>query len=195
MAGPCRRGQAVSSAEIIEAGAISLPEIADSINDKVAATEQHARSAAQGAIEIGALLAEAKKQIAHGEFETWVKVNTTLAPRTARAYMRLAIKIPALPEAERQRVAGMPVRQAIAAITTDPTPPPSSSWSHAVRHSSLDDRERAVVKLKKTAGGIREATKLLAIGVGLPPAKIASLRSALTGALEELDLLQQGGGA
>lgn len=179
--------------EIIDMGAISLSEIATAINAKVAVTEQHARSAAQGAIEVGVLLGDAKSQVAHGEFEIWVKANTTLAPRTARAYMRLAGKVQSLPEAERQRVADLPVRQAIAAITTDPTPPPSSSWNQAARHRNQDDRQRAVTRFKKTSGGIREATRLLASGVGLTPAKIVALRSALTSALEELDLLQQGG--
>jgi hypothetical protein len=42
------------------------------------------------AIRAGELLLEAKREVAHGEWESWLQANVPFQPRTARAYMQLA---------------------------------------------------------------------------------------------------------
>ena len=44
----------------------------------------------QRAAEAGHLLAQAKAQVPHGQWETWVAENTAVSPRTARGYMQVA---------------------------------------------------------------------------------------------------------
>lgn len=82
---------------------VNLTEKAKKINAAVLAAEASAKSAVQHALAAGNLLIEAKKAIGHGGWQKWVVSNCDLAPRTARAYMRLAETLPKLPELERQR--------------------------------------------------------------------------------------------
>ena len=101
-----------------------LATLPTKINTAVSDAEQHARHAVQRAIEAGKLLRQAKSLLQYGEFETWVIKHCSVAPRTAKAYMRLAEKFPFLKPEERQRVAELPLRQAITAVITPPEAPP-----------------------------------------------------------------------
>jgi hypothetical protein len=64
----------------------------------------------------GRLLLEAKEQVAHGEWQEWVRDNCQFALRTAQAYMSVARRWPEL-EAKTQRVARLSLRRAIAELT------------------------------------------------------------------------------
>lgn len=69
-----------------------------------------ARSALEHALECGRLLAEAKRKIPHGSWESFVKDSCSIAPRTARLYQRLHRNRARL--GDRQHVAELSVRQA-----------------------------------------------------------------------------------
>ena len=88
--------------------------LAQRIREEIAAARKAARSSIDHALRAGELLTEAKAGMAHGEWRPWLDENVQIADRTARAYMRLARRWPALPESERQRVADLPLRRAIA---------------------------------------------------------------------------------
>lgn len=106
----------------------ALPGLANKINEATTAAESHARSAVQYALTAGALLVQAKARVPHGEWQTWLAANCTVAPRTASAYMRLATRLPELPDAERQRVADSSLRGALEALAQAKPTAPADPW-------------------------------------------------------------------
>lgn len=182
-----------TAGEIIGAGERSVPELARQINEKVRAAENNARSAVQNALEAGQLLNEAKRQVPHGKWSAWLAEHITVAPRTAQAYMRLANKVPALPDQKRNAVADLPLREAMAAIATDPAPPTRAPAAQPPR--DREQRDRVVDQFQSTAKSIREAAKWFGYNMALKPQKVATLRKKLQDALAELDRMQQEGGA
>lgn len=74
------------------------------------AASRAAQSAIQHALAAGRLLAEAKRKIPHGSWESYVKDSCGIAPRTASLYQRLHRHRDRLPN--RQHVAELSVRQA-----------------------------------------------------------------------------------
>lgn len=97
----------------------TLPALAANINQEYAAVIETANMAVDHARRCGELLRQAKAQLQHGEWSAWVQENCSFSDRTARAYMRLADRLPALEEGKRQRVAEMPLREALAAIANE----------------------------------------------------------------------------
>ena len=65
----------------------TLPEIAAAIK----VIEQYvAKTALEGAVQIGECLLEAKSQINHGEFDTWCQENLNYSRRTAERFMKIS---------------------------------------------------------------------------------------------------------
>lgn len=165
-----------------------LPNLAEKIKNATAAAEAGARSAMQNALLAANLLIEAKGYVKHGEWENWLLSNCSLAPRTARAYMSLAKKLPALPEPERQRVADLPLREAITAITTDSTRPKRITGN---AHPRRDDREKVSASMIAAANTVREVARLVSFG-SVKRAKLDVARNKLLVALADVDkLLEQ----
>jgi len=94
----------------------ALDALADKINTEHEAVCKAAMTATQHAIKCGVLLAEAKSGLSHGQWLPWLKENCELSERTTQAYMRLARRYEELDGEEAQRVADLPVRQAMVAI-------------------------------------------------------------------------------
>ena len=169
-----------------------ITELATRINSRVKMAETHARKALECALEIGALLIEAKALVPHGGWNDWITHNCVLASRTARSYVQLATVYPSLPEPERQRVAALPVREAVRAIATDPMAPArAASEAPTCLPRDSQERNRLIKKFRATAGRLREATKFFDCGLDLKGAKVSVLRRALTDAIAELDRLQE----
>lgn len=80
------------------------------IRQEHAAVNVAAQTALQHALEAGRLLADARHNIPHGSWESYVKDSCGIAPRTASLYLRLHRKRDRLPN--RQHVADLSVRQA-----------------------------------------------------------------------------------
>ena len=102
---------------------------------KIDAAHRAATSAIQNAltnaVRCGELLIQAKSQVPHGEWLTWLQGQTKVSERTAQAYMRLARKLKSI---DPQRVADLSVRDALAVISTPkprPKPEPRSGVSPA----------------------------------------------------------------
>lgn len=131
----------------------TLTVIGADIHRLVGEVHHHGARAAEIAIKVGALLAEAKESVDHGQWETWLTTNTPLAPRTARAYMRLSVQAQQLDGPERQRVADLPVREAIKAMLTAPESPPRSPAVHDCRRSS---RERMLHRYNSAMSKLRK---------------------------------------
>ena len=94
----------------------ALDALADRINAEHIAVGEAAMTATQHAINCGNLLIEAKSGLAHGQWLPWLKENCDLSERTVQAYTRLARRYPKLDDEKAQRVADLPVRQAMVAI-------------------------------------------------------------------------------
>ena len=141
------------------------------------------------ALAAGALLIEAKKQVAHGEWENWLESNCQVAPRTAQSYMRLFKQLPLLEDSKAQRVADLPLREVMRAIATDPAKPSQPRYSD-VRLAKKDDAERAVTALNKSAAALKAAAKNVNCWRELKGAQIVSLRKKLTDALEAIDRME-----
>jgi len=95
---------------------VALSDLASRIRATHAAVTEAARTATRHAIECGGLLIEAKSGVPHGAWLPWLEEHCQLSDRTAQAYMRLARRLPDLEDPKAQRVADLPVRQAMTAI-------------------------------------------------------------------------------
>jgi hypothetical protein len=71
----------------------------------------------QHALEAGQLLIQAKDQIPHGEWLTWLQTHCDIGERQSQNYMRLARDLPRLNPANTQRVADLSVRQALTLVS------------------------------------------------------------------------------
>jgi len=90
--------------------------IAGAINAAHAGVEAAKREGARYAVECGRLLAQAKETTPHGGWDAWLRLNTTVSPRTAQLYMRIARHVEG-DSAKAQRVADLSVREAAAEAT------------------------------------------------------------------------------
>jgi Protein of unknown function (DUF3102) len=121
---------------------IPLADLAGRINDEHRLAEQHARSAVEHALKCGELLIEAKGKVQHGEWLPWLKANCAVSERTAQAYMRLAHEIPKLDPGKAQRVADLPLREALKALSAPlgaDAPTPSDLRALLAHHMKLID--------------------------------------------------------
>ena len=76
--------------ELKEARQDGLADLAARINAEHDAAFGRAREAVQHAAECGRLLLEAKAQVRHGEWLSWLEVDTKVSARQSQKYMRLA---------------------------------------------------------------------------------------------------------
>lgn len=172
---------------IVSTMPISLATLADSINANIREAEGAARSAMQKALIAGQQLNEAKEQVPHGQWKTWLAENVQAAERTAQAYMKLAREVPLLSDEEAQRVADLPLREAMKAIATSPEAPPRAP---DMRVRKLEDRERIKRAFAKSATKIRQVARMAEYGVRIKPREIEAARSALQQALAQLEELE-----
>ncbi len=135
----------------------ALADLASRIANAVTSAESCARDAVAYALQAGALLIQAKQKVGHGGWLAWLDKNVTMAPRTCQAYMRLAEKVPLLPPAEARRVADLPLREAVRAMTTNPSAHPPNPRVHFENA----DRKRLVEKLRHTSNVLRRFSRHL----------------------------------
>ena len=94
----------------------TLNGLATGIREKHQAALDAAANAVSLAREAGELLIQAKAQVEHGQWANWLNANVQFSERTAQGYMRLVRELPKLDDEKAQRVAVMPLRQALKAI-------------------------------------------------------------------------------
>ena len=169
---------------------IPLESLAVRINHCICDAEKSARTAMDLALEAGHSLNLAKEQVPHGQWNAWLAENVTAAPRTAQAYMRLAREVPLLSVEEAQRVADLPLREAVKAIATSPDAPTRSNLP-TIRVKTLNDRDRLSKAFDTAAKGIKKVSRASAHGVSLQQKDIGAARRALEQALAQLDELER----
>jgi hypothetical protein len=94
-----------------------LAELARQIAAAHEGCERALKEGLAHALEAGRLLAEAKRRVAHGEWQDWVRTNCPFSVRTAQSYMSVVSRFDALSEAEAQRVALLSYREAVHELT------------------------------------------------------------------------------
>jgi hypothetical protein len=99
-----------------EVDEVSLPALAAAVRTAIEYAQKHAKRAVDSARTVGQNLMLAKCKVPHGEWESWIAQNTPLSARTAQAYMKLAASLDELPPEKAQRVALLPIREALCAI-------------------------------------------------------------------------------
>ena len=177
-----------TTVEVLDVGQSSISELATRISYRLQALEGHARKATEYAFEVGQLLIEAKKQVQHGEWANWLETDCNLAPRTARAYMQFARQFSALSDEKRQRVAELPIREALKAIITDPTPPVRYESTRRIR--TEDERKKVKEVFVKARNQLTEAAREFEHGFPVKGNKVERLRKQLQAVLAQLDDLQ-----
>jgi phage N-6-adenine-methyltransferase len=106
----------------------SLGALAKRIQAAHEAAQASARTTLESAILCGELLLEAKRLVAHGRFLPWLDENTTLGPRQAQRYMRVARNQDALRNASSEtHLAG-----AMALLAGPKGEPATGPWSGSV---------------------------------------------------------------
>lgn len=127
-------------------------QLTDAIRQEHAAVSAAAQSALQHALEAGRLLADARRNISHGSWESYVRDSCGIPPRTASLYLRLHRNRDRLPN--RQHVADLSVRQAARLLEQpkvktepvhgDPTKAEywaakiNAAWAGAIDHMEAD---------------------------------------------------------
>jgi hypothetical protein len=132
-----------------------LVQVATEIARAHAAATEAASSALEHGRRAGELLIQAKAALPHGAWLPWLTEHCPMiSERTARAYMAVARRWPAIEaERDRQRVADLPLRQALAFLA-EPRPAvlPASSpdeWTDRFR-TSRETIEHAVRQYLET---------------------------------------------
>lgn len=130
----------------------TVDDLATAINCEHDACGRAASDALAHARRAGELLAEVKKQLLHGDWLPWLAEHCpTISTRTAQAYMRVAAHWPEL-EANTQRVAHLPFRQALALLAEEPAkrervssapPVPEVFWKQLTREQQSEVRRIA----------------------------------------------------
>ena len=107
--------------------------------------------------------------------------------------MKLAKAFPSLSEAKRQRVADLPVREALKAISTDPTPLPPRE-PPARRVNSVEERQRVKSVFLNARDQLTKAAKTIDYAMPIKGGEVAALRKKLEAVLAQLAELQQDDG-
>src|SRR5215216_6765534 len=144
-----------------------LDTLAARINEEHCACETAANAVPTHAMSAGELLMEAKGQLPHGAFGSWLKENFAGSDRTARAYMRVYSHREEL-EAKRQRSATLSLDGALRALSTP------KAESPAPETTSLAELEaKAEAAHERALGGTFEAAEALREIAGIDPARLA----------------------
>lgn len=116
------------------------PDLIRQINEAHSNCERAAQSAVGHAVRCGELLLQAKAAVPHGEWLVWLAENTQVNERTAQLYMRLARELPKLDPSKAQRVADLPLREALRLIA-GPHVPSDADLFQACRQTIEHVRE------------------------------------------------------
>ncbi len=107
-----------------------LATLAEQINAEHRACDDAFRSGLRHAVNAGSLLAEAKAQVEHGQWGSWLEDNFEGSPRTAQAYMKVAREVPNLDAAKAQRVADLSFRSALKELSAPEAGDSQERWTN-----------------------------------------------------------------
>ncbi|MGH8538378.1 MAG: DUF3102 domain-containing protein [Gammaproteobacteria bacterium] len=120
-----------------------LHDLAAQINEAHRRASDAARTAVEHALTAGRLLIQAKARTQHGGWLPWLKEHCEVSERTAQAYMRLALKLPELDPTKAQRVADLPLREALCLLAEPREPDEDSADPFALLDFWLSEMDKA----------------------------------------------------
>jgi len=103
---------------------VVLGDLAKRINATYLECGAIAKTALEHALEVGRLLLQAKDQVGHGEWASWVMANCAFTERSASRYMRLAANKDQLPKSD--TVSDLTLRGAMDLLTAPKAEPTTS---------------------------------------------------------------------
>lgn len=176
--------------------ATAINRLAAEAEEEARLAHQHGSSATLKAIAVGEALARAKAHVRHGEFEDWVLTNTCIkSKRTAQAYMQLARKVQELPGDEAQRIALLPVGQALKAIASRAEPAPVRRLEHRPRGYRPPSRVAAdavVRTIRSSVNALNASARLVDRGAEVKGRDLEVIRQRVNKVLALVDKLQAG---
>lgn len=142
----------------------SLDKLATRIRTEHAAVAAAFERGAMHARNAGELLRDAKRQIKHGEWMTWLTIHCEMSDRTATNYMRIAKRWPEI-EANRESLADLSQSKALEVISRPP-----AKIVQLVPPSEAEAREQFAAVEARGAGlaavGLEDAFTLEALPAG-----------------------------
>jgi hypothetical protein len=114
--------------EVLKPGEIGLPELATKIKAAYAEIGKACKDVVWRAVAMGDLLNQAKKQMGHGNWATWLQANCELSERTAQRYMNIADNKQKIAEyiqgkeSKSAKLTGLTLTDVVAAISGDGAP-------------------------------------------------------------------------
>ena len=172
-----------------------------SILESIQALEKHARRVVDAVRTLGNNLAEAKKRVPYGNWETWIRVNTPLSTRTAQLYMKLATWLEGLPPEEAQRIAVLSLNHAVKAMSVAACAEPALELS-PVDHESppandedvsdaTELRKRALETFSTTRAELSHAFDEMSSDHAMIPSRLHNLKQSLARSLETVREIQR----
>ena len=154
-------------AEVLKDRAPDLDDLAKQIDAAHIEVGAALLTSVRRAAEAGHLLAQAKEQVPHGQWEAWVEEKTAVSPRTARSYMQVSRHWIEADKAKRRALADLGLQGFLVEIA-EPRPipvdkpadsTPSPSWMRGavtkpdreVRHTLVDPLVWAAVETVASA--------------------------------------------
>lgn len=142
---------------------VALTALASEINAEHEAAERSINESLQHARRCGELLNDAKRQMKHGALGPWLADNFHASRNTAIGYMKIARRWAEIVEANSQRVENLPIREALALLTTprtnesDPISDPEGSAPEAAPEAPRVPRPHVEMTedQKRTAAAVR----------------------------------------
>lgn len=152
-----------------------IQTLAAEINILHEEAERHANMAVVYAARCGAKLIEAKDNVAHGEWQSWVTTNCKVKRSQAQKYMSLAREMPELLQINYQSTGNLP------------------GIDNAIALLSADDETKALVQKKLDAGqsvSVKEIERLKREAEEAK-VKLADAQGAVTGKQGIIDILEK----
>jgi hypothetical protein len=134
-----------------------LGKLAEEINAEHRACEAALRSGLRHAVRAGELLTEAKGQVKHGEWGTWLSANFGGSERTAQAYMRVFREMPKLEGVNPQRVTDLSFRGALRELSASAPPQKERSAEEEHTRRSILQRFDRYLEVTETLVAIRDS--------------------------------------
>jgi len=153
-------------------------------------------------LRVGELLRQARAAAGHGRWTAWLLNNTPVSETAARGYIRMAEEFPKLNDENRQRVAGLPWRDALRVIAKKPRDAVSATSAPATAPSErrlkalseawhdAEPMERAKFQAEVQNLEVRTSPRVADLAKKRPASRAARWADAAARAIEALEELQ-----
>jgi hypothetical protein len=178
-----------------------LAGVRRSIIESIQVLEKHSKRVVDAVWTLGRNLTNAKNRVPHGEWETWIRVNTPLSPRTAQLYMQISSWLDGLAPEKAQCVAVSTLSQLIKAMSAasdaeaahelSPANQASPPANNGGATDAIELRERMLETLSLTSAELKRAFDEMSSSHEVIPSCLDNLKEWLTRSLDAVRELQR----